>query len=294
MNWRPAQIHYLWYERLFMRVLFALVVKEHVPASLSQFNLSAPNGFARFVDLHFLLDPGVFQICRYLCWLALGLYVLRVAWSIALPYLTLLSAAVGSIVNSQGAIGHFYQIVSLVLCAQTFAHFYSWWKKRRGRETIDRSLAEDRVIYWSQQTIVATYLVSALTKLIHTSGKWFLQSPLIAVQIVKTNEQNYYDRLDATASGSSAAIAEWIVHHPLLVALILSCGLILELTSPLALLGRRFALCYGLGLVVFHESVYRVMKLQFTNNEYLIWIFLVNVPFWAMAIAFRLRRQIRH
>ena len=204
--------------------------------------------------------------------------------------MTLLSIAVGTIANSQGAIGHYLQLVSLVLCAQTAAHFYDMLARRRGKENPDRTTGEDRVISWSQQAIVATYLASALTKLIHTSGMWFFQSPLIAVQILKATDSDYYDRLNPADYNAGLPIAQWIAAHPILVALVLGAGLILELTTPLALLGRRYALFYGVSLIAFHQSVQRLMKLSFAYNEYLIWIYLVNLPFWVWFVERRLRR----
>jgi hypothetical protein len=293
MSYRVAQIRYAWFERVAMRVLFALTVYSHVPNSLSQRTISSPHGLARLIDLRFLLEPSAFAVCRYLLWAALVLYVVRVAWSIALPYMTLLSIAAGTIANSEGAIGHSLQIVSLVLGAQTAAHFYDLFQRRRAKEDWDNARGEDRVISWSQQAIVAAYLASALTKLVHTSGMWFFRSPMVAVQIIKTKEQDFYDRLDVAHHNAGLSIAEWVVAHPIPLALVLGCGLILELTAPVALLGRRYALFYGLGLVVFHESVQRLMKLNFIYNEYLLWIYLVNIPFWLWVVARWLRIQPR-
>jgi hypothetical protein len=291
MKFRAAEIHYDWYERFVMRLLFAIIFERLIPDSLSTMSITAPNGLARLIDFRFLLDPKIFAVFRYVMLAALVLYVLRIAWSVVLPYLTLLSIAVGTINNSQGAISHFMQIVSLVLCAQTAAHFYCKFKRRDGDEAPDQT-DEDRVIFWSQQAILATYFVSALNKLIHTNGKWFMQSPMVGVQIIKTTDQDYYDTLDANAYGSGIAVTDWIVHHPFLVAIILGAGLLLELTSPLALLGRGFALFFGLGLLAFHESVQRVMKLSFPFNEYLVWIYLVNVPFWAVFVLRWIRQRI--
>ena len=154
MKLRLAEIHYAWYERLFMRVLFAAVIHAHILGSLSRSTISRPNGFARLIDLRFLLDPTVFAVCRYLLLGALLLYVLRIGWSFVLPYRTLVSVAVGSIVNSDGAIAHYMQIVSIVLCAQTAAHFCSWLKCNAPVAASDQG--EDRVIFWSQQAVVAT------------------------------------------------------------------------------------------------------------------------------------------
>lgn len=281
-----APPRYGWVERVAMRLLFAWVVERHIPASLSHFPITAPHGIGRFVDLRFLLDPAVFTVCRYLLWVALLLYVLRLGWSVVLPYLTLLSIAAGTIINSHGAIEHYLQIVSLVLGAQTAGHFYGLWKQRwRVPGDDDGDRAEDHVIFWSQQAIVATYLVSALTKLFHTGGMWFFQTPLVALQIIKTTDQDYYTDLDAATYGAGAAMADWIAQHPLLTGGILSAGLLLELATPLALLGRRYAAFFGVSLLIFHETVHRVMALHFLYNEYLLWIYLVNVPGWLLAAA---------
>ncbi|MEP6955702.1 MAG: hypothetical protein ABI883_02665, partial [Chthoniobacterales bacterium] len=247
-GWRPAQICFSPPERAAMRLLFALVMLRHLPHSPAGLEITVPNGFARLIDLHWLLGPQTYAGALYLSWIALVLYVLRLGWSLVLPYLTFLSIAVGSVVNSAGAIGHTMQIVSLVLSAQTAAHFYGFW--RRG-EPQTAAANEDRLIFWSQQAIVATYVVSALTKLIRTSGMWFVQSPLIALQIVKTNEQIFYNLL-REPTGNADAIASWLVQHPALVCLVLSLGLLLELGTPLALCSRRLAACYGLSLLVFH------------------------------------------
>ena len=278
MKWLPHRVEYSSGERLLMRLLFAAIVVSHVPGSLAHLSITQPNGLAHLVDLRFLLDPEVFAFFRYAMWAALGAYVLRFAWSFVLPYLALFSIAVGSINNSRGAISHSIQIVSLVLLAQTVAHFYSRFRKTQEPEPA----GENRMIWWSQQAIVATYLVSALTKLINTGGMWFFQTPYIAVQIVKATNQTYYNVLDASGRDTSLAVADWIVRHPLLAGLILSGGLLLELGAPLALLGRRFALAIGLSLVLFHETVQRVMTLSFVWNEYLLWVYLVNVPFWVL------------
>ena len=275
-------------ERLVMRILFAWVVLHHIPESLAAAAIDVPNGLARVVDLRFLFNPDVYSACRYALYVALALYVLRIGWSFVLPYLALLSIAVGSINNSRGAITHHLQIVSLVLLAQMAAHFYSIIRRRRSAAHETAAQREDRVIFWSQQAVVATYVASALTKLLSTNGMWFFQSPRIALQVVKTTEQRYYDSLDAAFSGSGAAAAEWMAQHPLLVGVVVSLGLLLELTTPVALLGRGFALCYGVCLLLFHASVREVMKLTFEYNEYLIWIFLVNVPFWLGLAARRL------
>lgn len=293
MKFQTPRIQYGTIERIAMRLLFAVVIAKQIPESLRHASIPAPNGLARLLDLQFLLDPQVFTICRYIGWAALVFYVFRIGWGLVLPYLTLFCIAIGSINNSQGAIAHNFQIVPLVLLAQTAAYFYTITRRRTADAQPPGTTAENRMIFWSQQAIVATYLVSALTKLIHTSGKWFFQTPRIGVQIIKTTEQDYYDRLDASGLERGLAIAEWIVQHPWMTGAALSAGLLLELTAPAALLGRRFALFYGVSLLAFHASIHHVMQLRFAYNEYLIWIYLVNVPFWLSVTVSVLNARVR-
>lgn len=274
-----------------MRALFALLVAHHIPAWLPYNSLPAPNGLAVLVDLSVLLNPAVFAVCRYILYAALALYVLRIGWSFVLPYMTLLSIAVGSITNSQGAIGHSMQVVALVLLAQTAAHFYSLFRARGSDRAPSEADGEGRMIRWSQQAFAATYLASGVTKVIRSSGEWIWQSPFAALQVIKTNEQRFHDLLDPAAVGAGAAVAEWMLQHPFLVGSAMTAGLLLELSAPLLLLGRGWAAFYGLALVAFHESIHRVMNLQFVYNEALAWIYLVNVPFWLALVAGWIRRR---
>jgi hypothetical protein len=235
------------FEHVAMRLLFAAVVAHHIPASLGLDKIPKPNGLARILDLRFLLDPTVYSAARYALFAALILYVLRIGWSFALPYMALLSIAAGSIYNSQGAISHHLQIVPLVLLAQTAAHFWDMAQTRRAGVVDDALRREARVVQWSQQAVVAVYLVSALTKLIHTSGAWVLQSPMIVLQIIKTNDQTFYDNLDPALADGGQSLADSLANHPLLVGAVMTAGLLIELTSPLALLGRWWAAFYGIG-----------------------------------------------
>jgi len=58
---------------------------------------------------------------------------------------------------------------------------------------------------------------------------------------------------------------------------------ILELGALLALKNRAWACGIGLGLLAMHAGIHLVMHLRFVNHEWLILIFLVNVPWMVMA-----------
>src|SRR3954454_23703912 len=107
--------HFALVERIVIRVLFAWLIWRATPAGLVVNGIPAPNGIARLFDLHFLLDPRVFAVAHTVLGAALVLYILRVLVWLALPVALFVNLAANAITNSQGAIQHSAQIVSLVL-----------------------------------------------------------------------------------------------------------------------------------------------------------------------------------
>jgi hypothetical protein len=276
---------FAFYERLFMRALFAWLVWRATPDALVVNGIPSPNGITRIVNLHFLLDPQFFAWARTALAAALILYLLRLVVWLALPVASFVNLAANGITNSQGAIQHAAQIVSLVLLAQTVAHFFGIWRRRQGEE---RRLLEDRAIWWSQQTIVAVYLVAGITKLIVTKGLWIFQARWIGVSVAKSAYQSYYDTLNQTDLQQQLAVANFAAGHGWIVALIAATGLLLELGSPLMLLNRTTAALLGCLLVGFHLSLDYTMRLTFIYNQWLLIIFMINVPYWVVTGARKL------
>lgn len=260
-----------------MRALFAWLVWRATPDALIVNGIPAPNGITRVFDLHFLLDPQVFAWARVALAAALICYVLRVIVWLALPLALLVNLAANGITNSQGAIQHAAQIVSLVLLAQTAAHFFGLWRRRHNEE---RRLLADRTLWWSQQTIVAVYLVSGITKLIVTKGLWIFQARWIGVSVAKAAYQSFYNTLDGSALQQQLAVANFAASHGWIVALIAATGLFLELGSPLMLLNRATAAILGCALLAFHLSLGYTMRLSFIYNQWLLVIFMINAPYW--------------
>lgn len=278
------------YERLFMRAAFAWVVIVSTPKSLNVHSVPAPNGIARLINLSFLTEPGWQAICHILLVIALGFYIARVLLWLALPVALAVQVSVNAVVNSQGAIHHAAQIVSLVLLAQTAASFYGIWLQRRGTQTA--AALEERAISWSQQAIAAAYFVAGLTKLIETHGAWIFRARFIGVQIFKTAYQAYYNHLDPTGLDTQVAIAQFAADHGVMVALIAGTGLLLELLAPLMLLGRWWGLGFGCAFLLFHVSIDRFMQLSFLFHQLLVLIYFVSPIFWiAVAIQSLSRRR---
>jgi len=275
-------------ERLVMRLLFAWLVFRATPTALIVNGIPSPNGITRILDLHFLLDPQTFVLARMVLAAALILYVLRVMVWLALPVALFVQTAANAIMNSQGAIQHAMQIVSLVLLAQTAAHFYGLWRRRQGEK---RAVLEDRAIWWSQQTIVAVYLVAGITKLIVSKGLWIFQARWIGVSIAKAAWQSFYNTFDQPMLQQQLAVAHFAASHGWIVALIAAGGLLLELGSPLMLINRAWSAVFGCGLVLFHLGLDYAMRLSFIYNQWLLVIFMINIPYWLMFATRRILRS---
>lgn len=284
---RPSIPSFAFYERLVMRVLFAWLVWRATPGVLIVHGIPAPNGLARVADLHFLLSPEVYGMARSALGVALILYVSRLLVWLALPVALFVNLAAHAILNSQGAIQHAAQIVSLVLLAQTVAHFYGLWRRRQGEE---RAILESRAIWWSQQTIVAVYLLAGFAKLIMTKGLWVWQARWIGVSITKAAYQNFYDRLDQVNLQQQLALANFAASHGWIVALIAGMGLLLEIGSPLMLFNRKWAAGLGLALLGFHLGLDYAMRLTFIYNQWLLVIFMVNAPYWIVTAGQKILR----
>jgi hypothetical protein len=210
-------------------------------------------------------------------------YALGAAPIVFTPPLLALTVLYGTLNNSQGAITHHLQVVSLALLAQTAYLIWELVRRRKWRtgwlgNPADR---EGRIVWVTQQAVVATYVVSALTKLKESGFGWFVDAARFPIQLKKNNQMAYYNHLKAPneADGYWASLPAKIevlfLESPNLCRVVIGSGLVLELVAVLALVGRRWALAVGAVLVAFHLSISAVMSLDFRFNIYLLLIFFV-------------------
>jgi len=271
--------HYGQQECFLIRLLFALVVWFNLPHQVLELGQPHPNGLAHFIDFSWLGKEGLYPMLRLAAIPALIFYVIgkQPFLTVALTYLTILHVSVYTLYNSQGSVGHSYQIVGLVLLAQLLFSIYSLC---RGKSPYSAAQFRSRFIYYSQLIIVGTYLVSGLTKLENSKGRWVQKSPYIGIELIKTDRQNYYSNLDSERFGGEVPLAEAMLESPNLTKMALGSGLLLELIAFLALHSRIASLLLGLALVAMHRGIFLSMGLVFHENEWCLLIFLVNLPYW--------------
>lgn len=256
-----------------------------------------PNGIARVCDLTFFSDPGFIRALPWVVIPCLVLYSTGLGLPIVLPILALISIGSRTLYNSQGYIHHGYQMLSLVLVAQTLVvlwhGFRHDWKSAMGfrpAQPVNGRTVWHWMIRYSQWMIVGCYVIAGVIKPIQSDGEWFQNSHYIGIQVVKTHRQNYYSDLEEKWNIPEPPVARLMLEeHPSLVRIFLSCGVLLEIFAFLALYNRFLSLAFGIALVLFHYFNDLLMGLYFYNNEKLVWIFLINVPFWIWWLFFRRR-----
>lgn len=264
-------------EWLIMRFSFAALVlwTMNDPHPFDFPGQPAPVGIARWVNLTWLHQDGMFHYVLGTS-AALGLfYVLGRGLLMVLPLLTALHVAVWTYADSQGSIHHGLQLVSMVLLVQTIV---VWVKKSSASEQLRASLW-----YYSRGMVLFSYGASALTKIIDTRGLWVWQSKYLPIELVKSWRMEYLDKFDPAYAGDPAA-AFWLNQHSFVAQVVFGAGFFLELFAFLGLRDRAWSAVIGLVIVTMHFSIEWLMQLSFENHQWLCLIFLINPIGWLLLL----------
>ncbi len=241
--------------------------------------LPHPNGFAMFVDLSFLANDSVEKPLNAATGVSLVLFVIGVpaAFSLAIP--ALFGIAMTTVINSQGAIGHNAQGLQLVLLVMWLAGLWALWCKTRGRPLPWNFTPGQLELDWARQGLMAAYVTSAVTKVVNSDGNWLSDARFFPLHMVKNNDMEFYDTLNAAAQKIDW-LPQMLMDHPVVCIFFFGLALPLELFAFLGLYNRRIALLFGLGLIGFHESVSLLTNLAFIFNKLLLLFLFVSPQYW--------------
>ncbi len=282
-NIREVCVDHVAWELVCMRGLFAWLVWSVLPEFIPWTTQPVPNGLAHIIDLTFLADSTIYTPLRLTALAALLFYTIGVVPLLSLGYAGALLTAVGTLENSQGAIGHHLQLVCLVAGGQWLAYLATHFRggQAGGSERWWLSSIEThrRAVQMAKLVIAVAYVASACVKLIASGGLWVWQLPDIALQLIKTHANVHYDTLVPQAAWASETLPGLIVAHPNLTRLFFLPGLLLELLAFLALCGRKTGFAIAAGLLVMHLLIRVVMQLSFNAHEWLLLIFFLNLPY---------------
>ena len=278
------------YELILMRLFFAAVIYDSVNWGRTFSKIIDPNGLARIEPLQDALlwfgQAEHLGRIRSWFWIPLAFYVIGAVPIPIILSMLVVTVSVGTLENSDGGIGHSYQIASLILLAQLGSHLYNIVGKNGESATLPRwqrcilpgSSMQNHAVHLTKVTIAAAYVVCGMAKLIKSDFLWINKIPLLSVQITKANLRDYYNTLEEKTDFVSTRITQLIVEYPNIARLLFGCGLALELSAFLALRGRRWALCVGASLIVLHLMIDQIMSLSFWTHIFCLAIFYVNLP----------------
>lgn len=287
--------NYSWLETLVMRMALASTVFYWLwplkpwPMTSKCFSVQdEPVGLSRLFDLTWLSNNEAYTAVMYsvaaaaLLYVVMGFARLRrdVLTPIALTIACLGISLVRGNQNSNGAVHHGYQLVALVLLSQAIYHWVAFFRTSSQATAGER---ENWAVYFSLQTIAASYVVAGISKLKNGGLAWVWDSPMLAVHMARTGDEYYYDTLEPSRLGELDPYIQWFIDHPNLVRIGMGGSLLLELTAFLALLGPRWALVMGIAIQVMHWGIGESMHLFFLMNQVLILAFLINIPRWLLA-----------
>lgn len=269
--------------------------------------------------LTWLADPGNFDVFRCFFVGVLALYVAGVALPVVLPLASLMHILPYTLYGSQEYNYHGAAMISLVLLAQAVTVLYSGFTRGWSFGPPDGKL-RGWLLLQSMVIVTGAYFVSVIAKIENSGGTWFWNSNNVALDMIKTDRQTFYNRHSGPAPGVTPeelklvhgigltdvmfrarsypvqVIATWMLEHPWTARILFSSGVLLETVCILGIGNRLLALFFGLSLIAFHRTIDVLMGgVAFPFNELCDFIFLVGVPF---GLAWTLERiknaRVRH
>jgi hypothetical protein len=265
-------------EAFLARVLLALLVADEIWRPLSFTTQLMPVGLGHWMDLTWISNRESHELFRNIVYVGLGFYAVGLALPVALPLVTLGHILYYTLFNSQGFTHHGHQIISLILMIQTAV---VWWScvRRKFSLGFPDDWINSRILWQTTIMIAGTYVVSVITKMQSSGGMWLWRANNVAVDIIKTQRQTYYNDLNPENVGDPAN-AIWLLANPWRARLLFSSGVILETICFFAIGSRALAFFIGISLIAMHRSIEELMGgLTFRNNEALCAIYLINFPF---------------
>jgi hypothetical protein len=248
-------------------------------------SLRHPVGIARVVDLRFVASRSVARWMQYGAYAAALCYAADLLVPFALAYLAVALIVETTYRSSDGSVDHGDHLLAIVLTAQAAAtvvwNAADQWNWDLGALLADSQQAT--AVWWSIQAVAALYFTSGLAKLTNTGGRWIGRSRTLLLAGYGRAET---ERMTAKAANSREAArirnAERVIsalsNRLVLAQCAFAAGLIIELASPIGLLGETILMVTGLGLIALHVGNQVLLRLPFPEYQLLVLIYFVNVP----------------
>ena len=205
----------------------------------------------------------------------------------ALAYLSVALVLEITYRSSDGSVDHGDHLLAAVLLAQLAAtvvwNANSRWSWDLG--VLSANSQQATAVWWSIQAIAAVYFTSGLSKLINTGGRWIGRSTRLLLAGYgrletqrMTGKGSLANGREAVALKNAELVLSGLSSRLLLAECVFACGLIIELASPVGLLGEVALMAAGLGLIGLHVGNQVLLRLPFPEYQLLVLIYFVNLP----------------
>lgn len=279
--WQPRPLAWSGVEIFVMRAAFAVLAFVNIKWETAPYTEQKfPNGLARFVDLTWLGHHPPSDLMQYGVMAFLVLYVVGIFPALGLLPTAFFATLIGTLLNSQGAINHSWQMVTMMGLAQLVV--YAWPRRMdlgyHWTVLAKPDLQRHRQAVFAVLTVIAaSYVVCGVVKVVNSDGLWIQKAPLLAVQLLKTHYSHFYDTLELPPQWLQDVTA-FLLEYPWIARILFGAGLVIELLGFVILINRRWAFIGGVAIIVLHLSISRLMNLNFEAHMIAVLIYCVNLP----------------
>ncbi len=279
--WKPLPFELSSLEMFIMRAGFAALAFINIKWETAPYTEQKfPNGLARLFDLTWLGQHPPGANVQYGVIAFLVLYVIGLFPALGLLPTVFFATVIGTLINSQGAINHSWQLITLMGLAQFIV--YAWPRKDEKGLNFKIALRPDlqrhrQVVFATLTVIAAGYVVCGLVKIVNSDGLWVAKAPFLAVQLLKTHFSDYYTDLTLPPKWLQD-VTTFLLENPNIARLVFGGGLLIELLGFVILINRRWAFIGGLAIIALHLSISRLMNLNFEAHMIAVLIYCVNIP----------------
>jgi len=279
--WQPRPFEFGALEMLVMRAAFAALAFWNIKWETAPYTEQKfPNGLARFFDLTWLGQHPPSDLTQYVVIACLVCYVIGIFPALGFLPTAVFATLIGTLLNSQGAINHSWQMVTMMGLAQLIV--YAWPRQTATgldwKILVRPDLQRHREAVFAVLTVIAaSYVVCGIVKLVHSDGLWIYRAPLLAVQLLKTHYSHFYDTLNMPPEWLQN-ITAFLLEHPWVARIVFGSGLLIELLGFVVLINRRWAFIGGVAIIGLHLSISRLMNLNFEAHILAALIYCVNLP----------------
>jgi hypothetical protein len=145
-------------------------------------------------------------------------------------------------------------------------------------------------VWYAQQLVMATYFLSALSKIMASGIDWFNDAPNIILQLLKSYDQQYINMGQKYWLQLGAEKVAFFNAHPFFVKVLLLGSFLLELFSPILLWKRNWILPYGLLLFMMHIGIFYYMEIIIPPIFLPMFAFFINPTYLFMQLINRFKK----